>query len=770
MLDAPSPPLPDGSALAPSLGPSHAAELRAALEHELTELIDRQAAIAARVASKRRQLEWLDRLLGSQVNGQEPGSAHERREDSGGGTQGATGLGEAPAPGEAPAYPNAAGEALEDGPATQAPAADRDPGPTAPESPSGTLRARVLDTPVARLGLSRRSENCLRNGKLHRLRDVAAATDEELLGLRSFGMTCLRDVKRVLAEYGLDTGTRFIDRADGGVDEVPAGILPGEPSVEGTGGAPATSEAVEAPLTTRLPEDVLAEWERLSSLPEVARTIPGFDRMRELAATPLGRTAELWGLLVSDAVAYFGGLVRLAARVQNGGRVDPREEILLAVARGPDKDWAYAMRYFGLDGEPGQTLEAIGVANGVTRERVRQRVERFRRQVLAARPPLPFCEAALTALDPTRPMALAEWHAAVPSPIRPEDPSALRVLKILAEDWKWVPAFTWSETGTVLLVAAKEGRERELTEFESEARRAVRRYLPFGAVSPSMAAPHDDALAARLRTVLRASSRWEPLARDWFVLRNARGCSVGSRAHQVLDLLAPLSIADLRYAMRREMRRRRLTRGIPLPPRAVFRRVLKNAGCIVPRGTDEVRLRRPGTGQPSSATDRAILSAFATSPVATVYELDAAVQARGLSFSSSRVSSTFSPLLRRVEYGVYTLLGREVSDAYVAAARARVRAHAGELLVGHEVEPSGLVTVRYSLGNGTPPPRYLLQPGYIANGLWCARDACGTSMNLTVRDGEIDGLSPIARRAIAAGAGELVVRFDPGHRDAEIWW
>jgi len=63
-----------------------------------------------------------------------------------------------------------------------------------------------LAMPISQLDLSVRASNCLEAAKIETLGDLVRMTESDLLKLRSFGRTCLREVKRKLADVGLSLG------------------------------------------------------------------------------------------------------------------------------------------------------------------------------------------------------------------------------------------------------------------------------------------------------------------------------------------------------------------------------------------------------------------------------------------------------------------------------------------------------------------------------------------------------------------------------------
>ncbi|MBV8782492.1 MAG: DNA-directed RNA polymerase subunit alpha [Phycisphaerae bacterium] len=63
-----------------------------------------------------------------------------------------------------------------------------------------------LGMTVQELDLSVRANNCLESAKIATVRDLVKKTDADLLKVRSFGKTSLREVKRRLADLGLSLG------------------------------------------------------------------------------------------------------------------------------------------------------------------------------------------------------------------------------------------------------------------------------------------------------------------------------------------------------------------------------------------------------------------------------------------------------------------------------------------------------------------------------------------------------------------------------------
>jgi DNA-directed RNA polymerase subunit alpha len=67
-----------------------------------------------------------------------------------------------------------------------------------------------LNTPIQELELSVRASNCLESVKVETVRQLVQMTDADLLKIRSFGKTSLREIKRKLADIGLELGMKDV--------------------------------------------------------------------------------------------------------------------------------------------------------------------------------------------------------------------------------------------------------------------------------------------------------------------------------------------------------------------------------------------------------------------------------------------------------------------------------------------------------------------------------------------------------------------------------
>ena len=75
---------------------------------------------------------------------------------------------------------------------------------------------RKLKMPISDLELSVRANNCLESTELQTVADLVANSETDLLKLRSFGKTSLREVKRKLTELGLSLGMEIPQEVQSG--------------------------------------------------------------------------------------------------------------------------------------------------------------------------------------------------------------------------------------------------------------------------------------------------------------------------------------------------------------------------------------------------------------------------------------------------------------------------------------------------------------------------------------------------------------------------
>jgi DNA-directed RNA polymerase subunit alpha len=133
---------------------------------------------------------------------------------------------------------------------TEAPSA-----PVVEEHVDAELQAK-LGRPIADLDLSVRASNCLESARISTIGELVNRTEAELLRVRSFGKTSLREVRRKLADIGLSLGMTTPLGNQEGEPDAASDVTPSEPSPpaepenSGPVGDPMPEMARELPETT----------------------------------------------------------------------------------------------------------------------------------------------------------------------------------------------------------------------------------------------------------------------------------------------------------------------------------------------------------------------------------------------------------------------------------------------------------------------------------------------------------------------------------------
>ena len=112
---------------------------------------------------------------------------------------------------------------------------------------------RKLEMSTADLDLTVRSSNCLELAQIKTVAQLVSLNDRELLGLRSFGRTSLREIKRKLEDLGLTLAMQMPPGVDGFVDLEKAMGKSDDDSCDDAQGNEEVIEEIENP--TPNPED-----------------------------------------------------------------------------------------------------------------------------------------------------------------------------------------------------------------------------------------------------------------------------------------------------------------------------------------------------------------------------------------------------------------------------------------------------------------------------------------------------------------------------------
>ncbi|MEP6780007.1 MAG: DNA-directed RNA polymerase subunit alpha C-terminal domain-containing protein [Gemmatimonadaceae bacterium] len=186
------------------------------------------------------------------------------------------------------------------------------------------------------------------------------------------------------------------------------------------------------------------------------------------------------------------------------------------------------------------------------------------------------------------------------------------------------------------------------------------------------------------KEMLRGDSRWVDANGGWYVRDRMPQSWIARRILEVLNAVKRVRVEALHQSIKRIAARKYTDEGWRMPSRALLGRIvesLRSEGVhfdIVHEmahvdGTLEIR--------EMSGTSRAVLQAFgANFRALSGADISAAIQASGMSEASANVALSTSPLVIKLERGIYGLVGRTATLRDIANARIKPAAEGGNSL------------------------------------------------------------------------------------------
>ncbi len=440
--------------------------------------------------------------------------------------------------------------------------------------------------------------------------------------------------------------------------------------------------------------------------------------------------------------------------------LDVELDQILAAASTSDRDAAILDARLGLHSGVEMTLQQVGDAADITKERVRQIEKAFRgaigRRPRAWMPALDRASGSFRDALPGTPEEVASRLAAAGS--TPEGFPALAVLRAAETFGEPIAARLDDVTG--LLIA--ESDLSLVSAAVSEARRLVGHWGT--STIDELSAQLNNAGAGpgspgTLRTVIAhlQDFQWLDDETQWFWLRDTGRNRLLNQVAKIMSVAGRIEIGELREGVGRHHRMCGFR-----PPREILAELCIQSGLYSRRG-DEI------IGSPESLPDwRELLGdnertiaevLFEHGPVMRRDELEhLAVDIRGMNRRSFYVYLTYSPILARYAPGVYGLRGAPVSAAAVQALIPKqARTH---VLQDHGWTPDGHVWIAYKTSAATVASGVVGAPGAL-------KDVLSGSYELYSDDGDpvgtlaiggnsIWGMSPFFRRR-GVEAGDYIV-------------
>ena len=359
-------------------------------------------------------------------------------------------------------------------------------------------------------------------------------------------------------------------------------------------------------------------------------------------------------------------------------------------------------RHLSAEGH-GRTLEEVGVLFGVTRERVRQICAAMEDQLNSCHEATPSLDRVLMAAARNAPSGVDEINMQLSRFI-----GAGAGIEALVS---WAEALGRSPLPVRLGIAQVQLQRRlvrvKMVETRDSAhwmvsalRYATRDCAVIGCsnlvrVAGMLAlrnevAPGQEAIQSTL--AVASGFRWLDEDAGWFTLGNTAECAAAKRVRKVVavahdtvgpdDIAAALASDDM-WIYREE------TRTLSIPPVHVLRELFRGWDflLVVQKGRFTARAPLPLADVLSNAEALTVAIIEQHDGVACRFELkEAIVQALGTTDIAVSAMLGSSPIVLKVEHGLYALLGRRVGGAALDAARNRVR----ERSRSGPAQPSGL--------------------------------------------------------------------------------
>jgi hypothetical protein len=353
----------------------------------------------------------------------------------------------------------------------------------------------------------------------------------------------------------------------------------------------------------------------------------------------------------------------------------------------------FEARHLSLEG-PGRTLLEVAAPLGLTRERVRQITESFESVLLSAAHVTPAADRAMAAVLRMAPCSTEEANkqcesllgprlgieallAALTSLGRADLPLQCEVAKIKLRGISNASKMVVAVGATTWVRQALQHASRDCSVLGCT---NVIRVAGFLALKDG-AAPGQEALESALSAA--AGFRWLDKASGWFSLGNASSSAAANRIRKIMavadeavgaDQIAAAFVTDDMWLNRED------TRAFATPPSHVLREMFKGWSFleVVQKGRFRA-VAKPKLSEVLSPHELiAVRIIESRGGIACKYELVEAAAAE-LGTSDVTVSSMVgsSPILVKVDHGLYALLGRKVDDSAFLAGRRRLREKSG---------------------------------------------------------------------------------------------
>lgn len=439
---------------------------------------------------------------------------------------------------------------------------------------------------------------------------------------------------------------------------------------------------------------------------------------------------------------------------------------------------AIPIQRLGWDGQGGDTLQNVGVAYGITRERVRQIGQRATKQLIASR--YPFAPRLDQALD------LVHGHAPAPAQAIEE---LLHTSKIAKTSFRLEglltaskvlgrrAQFQLSDVGRfVFRTGANEGiEETKLAKLiHQAARKSVQHWgattiadLTARLLEETVTAP----VTAELVTAIlehQKGFQWLDETSGWFWLTSVpeRRNRLLNYIKKMLSVVERIDISDLRAGVSRNYRMAGVS-----PPKRVLLELCRQVEGYRVEGTTVIADSPLDWGRVLAETEATMaLVLIEHGPIMQRAQFEEICLSLGINRTTFYIYLDNSPIIARYARGVYGLPGAAASpDLIESLIPDQSR---GKRLVDYGWTNDGQIWVAYKLSAGTITSGVVTVPGSMKHFIMGSFDLLTTDNSpvgrLVAKDSSAWGLGPYFRRRGGEPNDYLLLTFDLSRREARI--
>ena len=424
------------------------------------------------------------------------------------------------------------------------------------------------------------------------------------------------------------------------------------------------------------------------------------------------------------------------------------------------------VRYFGLDGKGPSTLQRVGDANGVTRERVRQLCLRASKSLSGRTLSLPFLDRTIEFIGRQVPTAIHEVEGQLFAEgltrRRFRIAALSRIAKLVGRK---LPFRIERRQGVIT-----RGEELESVRTARRMVQGIVRRLGIGTTADIIAqcaspsAPSEEELLRLLPDIPHFA--WLDQETGWFWLSSEQS-RIGRRIRKVLAVSEQIDVAQLRAQITRDL----YMRGYAPPRRILLELCRQLPGCEVVNTS--IRAVPPINWKTELPRGERIMVRLlrAHGPVIRRHQFEAACALRGVLHDSFTSILSYSPVIARVAPGVYGLAGAN-HDPGAIESLIPVQHCYPKVRLDHGWTPDGRIWISYRLsetvivrGVCTVPTamEQLLEGEFTAS----AADASRIGI-VECKDKSVWGLRPFFRRRGGEAGDCMVTLFDLSKREVTI--